>query len=104
MFGPLLFLIYINDITNASKDGEFVLFADDTNIFVVGKTEEEVYSKANLVLDAVRNYMELNLLHINLSKSVYMHFRPGRYSSCARVREYGSEETYSRWLHVNKSI
>ena len=36
--------------------------------------------------------MKLNLLHINLSKSVYMHFRPGRYSSCARARQYGCEK------------
>ena len=93
VLGPLLFLIYINDITNSSEHGEFVLFADDTNIFVIGKTEEEVYQRANDVLQAVQSYMTSNLLHINLTKSVYMHFRPGRYSSCARVREFGSEKS-----------
>ena len=31
--GPLLFLIYINDISNTSNEGEFILFVDDTNIF-----------------------------------------------------------------------
>ena len=35
----------------------------------------------------------LSNLHINLSKSVYMLFRPGRYSSCARARPYGSEKS-----------
>ena len=93
VLGPLLFLLYINDITNASSLGHFVLFADDTNIFVVGKDEEEVYDNANKVLRSVNDYMASNLLHINLSKSVYMLFRPGRYSSCARVREYGSEKS-----------
>ena len=92
VLGPLLFLLYINDITNASQLGHFILFADDTNIFVTGKTEEEAYSHANVVLKAVNEYMESNLLHINLSKSVYMLFRPGRYSSCARARPYGSEK------------
>lgn len=91
--GPLLFLLYINDISNSSQLGHFILFADDTNIFVAGKTEEEVYSRANKVLGAVNDYMESNLLHINLSKSVYMLFRPGRYSSCARVRQYGTEKS-----------
>ena len=42
--------MYINDITYASEDGHFVLFADDTNKFVVGKTKEEVYLKSNQVL------------------------------------------------------
>ena len=119
VLGPLLFLLYINDIINASSLGHFVLFADDTNIFVVGKDEEEVYDNANKVLRSVNDYMASNLLHINLSKSVYMLFRPGRYltgdtrkifvshsarvligckpisrySSCARVREYGSEKS-----------
>ena len=37
VLGPLLFLIYVNDITNCSGIGEFVTFADDTNIFVQGK-------------------------------------------------------------------
>ena len=106
VLGPLLFLIYINDITNASKDGHFVLFADDTNIFIVGKSEEEVYMKANQVLSAVHDYMIKNQLHINMTKSVYMHFRPGRYSSCARVREFGSEKSIElaghTLLKVNK--
>ena len=39
--------------------------------------------------------MRSNLLHINLTKSVYIHFRPGRYSSCARVREYSCEKSLS---------
>jgi len=50
ILGPLLFLLYINDITNCSNLGTFILFADDTNIFVEGNTAEEAYSKANTLL------------------------------------------------------
>ena len=33
VLGPLLFIIYINDLTNSCKDGLFRIFADDTGIF-----------------------------------------------------------------------
>ncbi len=33
ILGPILFLIYINDICNSSKTLSFILFADDTNVF-----------------------------------------------------------------------
>ena len=86
---------YINDIINSSKNGNFVLFADDTNIFVVGKTIKEVYENTNSVLNEVHQYMVANELHINLSKCSYMHFRPQHSNierlTCARTREYGTE-------------
>ena len=95
VLGPLLFLIYINDIVNTTALGHFVMFADDTNIFVRGDDEKQVYENANIVLNKVNNYMTLNLLHINLDKSVYMHFRPcynaGERLTCARTKPYGSE-------------
>ena len=33
ILGPLLFLIYMNDISNSSSLFKFILFADDTNLF-----------------------------------------------------------------------
>ena len=41
VLGPLLFLLYINDISRLSNLGIYVLFADDTNIFVDGATAQE---------------------------------------------------------------
>ena len=55
VLGPLLFLLYINDIANSSNLGTFVLFADDTNIFVEGASINEAYDKANKLLSAIKN-------------------------------------------------
>ena len=92
VLGPLLFLIYINDLMNCYKDENchFVLYADDTNLFIVAETKAEVYKKANYVLQRVHQYMTSNLLHINMSKCVYMHFEPKveLKSTCARTEIY----------------
>lgn len=101
VLGPLLFLIYINDIVNSSELGHFVLFADDTNIFIVGKTEDDAYRRANIVLEQISKYMACNELHINMTKCTYMHFRP-RYNNeerqtCARTRIISDEPA----LHLN---
>ena len=37
ILGPTLFILYINDLHNVSKLLEFILFADDTNIFISGQ-------------------------------------------------------------------
>ena len=87
VLGPLLFIIYINDIINSYKDCKFILFADDTNIFVTGDTEQDVFDRANEVLKNVYLYMISNQLHINMGKCFYMHFRPKKtFKSASRTR------------------
>ena len=76
VLGPLLFLLYINDISRCSDLGLFILFADDTNIFVEGRSSEDAYQKGNAVLQLVKEYMILNKLHINMTKCCYIHFKP----------------------------
>ena len=78
VLGPLLFLLYINDIINCSELGEFVLFADDTNIFVSSESLSDAFSKANKLLKSLSSYMTLNKLHINMKKCCYMIFKPPR--------------------------
>ena len=63
--GPLLFLIYINGLPNISNNAEFVLSADDTNIFVEAKNRMLAYESANKTLKAVHLYMLVNKLDIN---------------------------------------
>ena len=76
--GPLLFLIYINDLGKISKSCEIILFADDTNIFVSAGTQELAFATAQEVLNIISNYMNCNKLHVNLEKSCYMYFNNTR--------------------------
>ena len=78
VLGPLLFLIYINDLCNVSKHGKFILFADDTNLFVAGDSRRETYNLANDILTSISKYMKLNLLHVNAKKCCYIYFNPNK--------------------------
>ena len=105
ILGPLLFLLYINDITNCYKgdDSQFVLYADDTNIFVTGPSKESTYLKANHVLEQVSKFMKCNLLHINMTKCCYIHFKPPQEydATCARVRPFADQNDKSRAIFIN---
>ena len=94
VLGPLLFLIYINDIVHSSTQGEFVIFADYTNIFIAAKTKKEEYNVSNHVLRYMYAYMHANQLHINLSKFAHMYFRPNfnyrERMKCARVLNHST--------------
>ena len=92
VLGPLLFLLYINDIVHSTITGEFVIFADDTNIFISADSKLNAYNIANQVLKSVYLYMNANQLHINLSKCAHMYFKPtinnNERMSCARSQNY----------------
>ena len=79
VLGPLFFIIYVNDLFNCGTDSvKFIMFADDTNIFISASSTDELYSEANNVLMLLKNYIDANYLHINLKKSKYMQFRSAR--------------------------
>ena len=74
------------------KFNNFVIFADDTNIFIAAKTKKEAYNVSNHVLRSIYTYMHANQLHINLSKCAHMYFRPNfnyiKRMKCARSECY----------------
>ena len=53
-----------------------VSFADDTNIFITGKKIQSVYSKTNLELKNIGEWMTANKLTVNSAKTKYLLFTP----------------------------
>ena len=74
VLGPLLFLIYVNDIANHSPLGNIRLFADDTNIFVEHENLELVYENAKIVLEYLYQWFKDNKLTVNSKKSSFTIF------------------------------
>ena len=74
VLGPLLFLIYINDIQNAVPEAKLKLFADDTNLFIFGETLTEICTKANILLGDLNRWFVANKLSLNVLKTCYSVF------------------------------
>ena len=77
VLGPLLFLIYINDIPNSSRLLKFYLLADDTSIFLSDKSINKI-EDLNEELKNVFQWLLSNKLSLNVKKSNFVIFRPVR--------------------------
>ena len=75
ILGPILFLLYINDIKNASKTLKFLLFADDTSTLLISKSIQELENVYNKELSHVINWLNANKLTLNVEKSNLVLFR-----------------------------
>ena len=78
VLGPLLFLIYINDLPNVSKLLSFFLFADDTNIYFETENITKLQCKINKELLKVKSWLEVNKLVLNIQKTNYVVFHSPR--------------------------
>ena len=74
ILGPLLYLIYVNDLHNCLKVSDPILFADDTNLIISGKKLNAVYKAANTELQHVYNWLVSNKLTLNIEKTKHIIF------------------------------
>lgn len=75
ILGPLLFLIYINDLPQTiNRVADPVLFADDTSIVISHTNLEEFKSSINLVLEQTANWFRSNFLSLNFNKTHFLQF------------------------------
>ena len=76
--GPLLFLLYINDLPNSSTTLSFRLFADDANIFYASKNLKEIETVMNNEFQNILKYCNANKLSINMQKTHFMLIRSSK--------------------------
>ena len=74
VLGPLLFLLYINDLPNISDKLNFYLFADDTNIFFQSSNLQVLEKTINKELKKLSLWLNANRLALNISKTNFVIF------------------------------
>ncbi|XP_075162722.1 uncharacterized protein LOC142235352 [Haematobia irritans] len=80
ILAPLLFILFINDIANYIHHPHCIpyLYADDIHLLFIGSSISDISALANSVLVDVENWVTLNGLDVNSSKSKAMCFLTGR--------------------------
>lgn len=73
--GPLLFLLFINDLGRLKLNGNARLFADDTALFYPHNDIHTIISLMEKDLRILNEYFNANLLSLNASKTKYMIFK-----------------------------
>ena len=70
--GPLLFLIYINDLPFALKNCKVTMYADDTSISYSSKSIEDLTETLNNELKCLKEWLQGNKLSLNVTKTQAM--------------------------------
>ena len=81
ILGPLLFLIYVNDLARVCKRTSPFLFADDTNLFKSGTDLVQIIRETNEELEDISLWLKVNKLSLNIKKTHYILFTTKRIGS-----------------------
>ena len=76
ILGPLLFLLYVNDIVNVSSVLHLILFCDDTSIFYSHSDLSYLVHQFNRQLQALSIWFKANKFSLNVDKTKFVLFRP----------------------------
>ena len=106
VLGPILFLLYINDIKNSSSILSFYLFADDTSTYFSHKNVNNIVNIYNNELKKVSDWLAANKLTLNVSKSnmVLFHSKQKKVDFNQHVikinNEVIEEKFYTKYLGI----
>ena len=74
VLGPLLFILYSNDIPNSLTYCQAILFADDTTVYLTRDNLQTMHDKVNTDLYTLNDWFRANQLSVNPSKTKYILF------------------------------
>ena len=104
ILGPILFLLYINDLKNYSKILNFFLYADDTSTLLISKSVQELESIYNKELSYVTDWLDASELTLNVEKSNLVLFRSIKKTvetlNIKIKREQMQEKNYTKYLSI----
>ena len=87
VLGPVLFILYINDMYRSSNQMRFVHFGDDTTVFAFHSDINNVHASVNRELVGVNNWLKDNRLSLNVSKPLYIIISNQNYTIDIRIRD-----------------
>ena len=72
VLGPLLFIVYTNDINRCLNLTQSILFADDTRVYLSSKILTYLFTTMNNELLNLTDWLRANKLSLNISKTNYI--------------------------------
>ena len=75
ILGPLLFILYLNDIAFSTNFFKFIIYADDTNLLASHKNLPYLINHTNYELAKISTWLKANKLSLNIGKTSFMFFK-----------------------------
>ena len=94
ILGPILFLIYINDLPKLNDDMTCLSYADDTAIIFKSKSINHLQAKVNALLEQISEWFHANSLSLNVSKTYSQHYttRSSEFKLDVKINNFPVEE------------
>ena len=100
ILGPILFLIYINDITKSSSLCKFIIFEDDTTLYFENTSAEILNYIYQTELKNINKWLIYNRLSLNLNKTCFMSINSRTIININLNNKNIERETFYKFLGV----